>query len=69
MNTERLDDPDEWRKIPLLDKDTLRKLHDREFYENFCLPSDDGIAEYWRWGAPPAPRYSTRAAIMTSKPP
>ena len=50
VNTERLDDPDEWRKIPLLDKDTLRKLDDREFYENFCLPSDDGIAEYWRSG-------------------
>jgi phenylacetate-CoA ligase len=50
VNAERLDDPDEWRKIPLLDKDTLRKLDDREFYENFCLPSDDGIAEYWRSG-------------------
>jgi phenylacetate-CoA ligase len=50
VNAERLDDPDEWRKIPLLDKDTLRKLDDRKFYEGFCLPSDDGIAEYWRSG-------------------
>ena len=50
VNAERLDDPDEWRKIPLLDKDTLRKLDDRKFYEEFCLPSDDGIAEYWRSG-------------------
>ena len=50
VNAERLDDPDEWRKIPLLDKDTLRKLDDRKFYEDFCLPSDDGIAEYWRSG-------------------
>jgi phenylacetate-CoA ligase len=50
VNAERLDDPDEWRKIPLLDKDTLRKLDDRKFYRDFCLPSDDGIAEYWRSG-------------------
>ena len=50
VNAERLDDPDEWRKIPLLDKDTLRKLDDRKFYQDFCLPADDGIAEYWRSG-------------------
>src|ERR1700722_9213581 len=50
VNAERLDDPDEWRKIPLLYKDTLRKLDDRKFYEDFCLPSDDGVAEYWRSG-------------------
>jgi phenylacetate-CoA ligase len=50
VNAERLDDPDEWRKIPLLDMDTLRKLDDQKFYKDFCLPSDDGIAEYWRSG-------------------
>ena len=50
VNAERLDDPDEWRKIPLLDKDTLRKLDDLKFYQDFCLPADDGIAEYWRSG-------------------
>ena len=50
VNADRLDDPDEWRKIPLLDKDTLRQLDDRKFYEDFCLSSDDGIAEYWRSG-------------------
>lgn len=50
VNAERLDDPDEWRKIPLLDKDTLRKLDDQKFYQDFCLPADDGIAEYWRSG-------------------
>ncbi len=50
VDADRLDDPDEWRKIPILDKDTLRKLEDRKFYEEFCLPPDDGIAEYWRSG-------------------
>jgi phenylacetate-CoA ligase len=50
VNAERLDDPNEWRKIPILDKDTLRKVEDREFYEKFCIAPDDGIAEYWRSG-------------------
>jgi phenylacetate-CoA ligase len=50
VNADRLDDPDEWRKIPILDKETLRKLGDREFYEQFCLTPEDGIAEYWRSG-------------------
>ena len=36
--------------MPILDKETLRKLDDREFYESFCLTPDDGIAEYWRSG-------------------
>jgi phenylacetate-CoA ligase len=50
LNLERLDDPDEWRKIPILDKDTLRALSDTQFYTEFCLASHDGIAEYWRSG-------------------
>ena len=50
VNADRLDDPDEWRKIPILDKETLRKLEDREFYDKFCVAPDDGIAEYWRSG-------------------
>ncbi len=50
VNIERLDDPEEWQKLPILDKETLRKLDDRAFYEHFCLPADDGIAEYWRSG-------------------
>ena len=50
VNADRLDDPDEWRKIPILDKETLRKLEDREFYDEFCVAPDDGIAEYWRSG-------------------
>jgi phenylacetate-CoA ligase len=46
----RLDAPDEWRKIPILDKDMLRGLSDQEFYGAFCLTPEDGIAEYWRSG-------------------
>ncbi len=50
VNVDRLDDPDEWRKIPILDKETLRKLDHREFYDDFCIAPEGGIAEYWRSG-------------------
>jgi phenylacetate-CoA ligase len=50
LNLERLDDPDEWRRIPILDKDTLRGLSDAQFYNEFCIAKHDGIAEYWRSG-------------------
>jgi phenylacetate-CoA ligase len=50
IDATKLDDPAEWRKIPILDKDMLRSLGDREFYDGFCLAPPDGIAEYWRSG-------------------
>ena len=46
----RLDDADEWRRIPVLDKDMLRSLGDQRFYSEFCVKPADGIAEYWRSG-------------------
>ena len=50
IKVDRLDDADEWRRIPILDKDTLRALPDREFYSDFCIAPADGISEYWRSG-------------------
>ncbi len=50
INLDRLEDPDEWRKIPILDKDMLRALSDPQFYNEFCVPAADGICEYWRSG-------------------
>lgn len=50
LKLERLDDPDEWRRIPILDKDLLRALSDTQFYNEFCIAEHDGIAEYWRSG-------------------
>jgi phenylacetate-CoA ligase len=47
---DRLDDPEVWRCIPVLDKDTLRALPDAQFYSDFCLSDHDGIQEYWRSG-------------------
>src|SRR5260370_26994612 len=50
ISLDRLEDPDEWRKIPILDKDTLRALSDQQFYNEFCVPAADGVCEYWRSG-------------------
>jgi phenylacetate-CoA ligase len=47
---EKLEDPEVWRRIPILDKDMLRALTDAQFYGEFCLADHDGIAEYWRSG-------------------
>ena len=37
VNLEKLDDPDVWRRIPILDKDSLRALSDEQFYNEFCV--------------------------------
>lgn len=50
IDLHKLDDDAEWRKIPVLTKDMLRVLPDREFYNSFCIKPADGIAEYWRSG-------------------
>ena len=50
ISLQKLDEPEVWRSIPILDKDTLRTLTDQQFYGEFCLARHDGIAEYWRSG-------------------
>ena len=50
LSLDRLDDPEVWRSIPILDKDMLRAMSDAQFYGEFCLQEHDGIAEYWRSG-------------------
>jgi phenylacetate-CoA ligase len=50
VRLDRLDDPEEWRKIPILDKDMLRGVSEARFYNEFCIAPADGIAEYWRSG-------------------
>jgi len=46
LDLAQLDDPEVWRKIPILDKDTLRALSDEQFYGEFCHTGHDGVAEY-----------------------
>ena len=46
----KLDDPEEWSKIPILTKDELRAMSDERFYESFCTLDGQEICEYWRSG-------------------
>ncbi|MBL4758681.1 MAG: AMP-binding protein [Rhizobiales bacterium] len=50
INPDKLDDPEEWQKIPILDKDTLRQWSHEEFMTQICVAPKDQIAEYWRSG-------------------
>ena len=50
IDIDRLDDADEWRKIPILDKEGLRALPPKAFYEQFCIAPPGTIAEFWRSG-------------------
>src|SRR3954447_12271974 len=48
LNLENLDE--EWRRIPILEKDSLRALSDEQFYTEFCIGEHDGVSEFWRSG-------------------
>lgn len=50
IDTSKLDDPEEWRKIPILDKDQLRAMSTDYFYRDFCTAAAGDISEYWRSG-------------------
>ena len=50
INADKLDDPEVWSQIPILDKDTLRQYSHADFMENFCVAPSTEIAEYWRSG-------------------
>jgi len=50
INLEKLDDPAEWQKIPILHKEELRQLSAAEFYRDFCHAPKTDYAEYWRSG-------------------
>lgn len=50
INEDNLDDPEEWRKIPILTKDELRQISPDKFFTNFCHAPQSHIAELWRSG-------------------
>ena len=45
-----MDDPEEWRKIPILTKDELRQISPDRFFTDFCHAPQSHIAELWRSG-------------------
>ena len=50
IRADRLDDPEEWHKIPILDKDILRQFDHQQLSEQLCIAPRSQIAEYWRSG-------------------
>jgi phenylacetate-CoA ligase len=63
IDVRKLDDPEEWRKIPFLTKDELRKLSTDEFYGDFCIAGFDRAVEFWRsGGATGKPLFYPRSA-------
>ncbi|MCW5772586.1 MAG: phenylacetate--CoA ligase family protein [Rhodospirillaceae bacterium] len=50
IRADRLDDPEEWAKIPIIDKETLRRIPPERFMDEFCVAAPGDIAEYWRSG-------------------
>ena len=50
IDAAKLSDPEEWQKIPVIDKDTLRELSHADFMDQFCIAKREDIAEYWRSG-------------------
>ena len=50
IDEEKLDDPNEWNKIPILTKEELRKIKPEKFFSEFCHGPMDEIAELWRSG-------------------
>jgi phenylacetate-CoA ligase len=50
IREDQLDHPEEWAKIPIIDKETLRALGPTQFGEQFRIAKAGEIAEYWRSG-------------------
>ena len=50
IDLDRLDDPKEWSKIPILDKEMLRAIPPQDFLTHFCNAPRKDIAELWRSG-------------------
>lgn len=50
IDVSRLDDAEVWEQIPILDKETLRKLSHADFLDALCIVPRTEIAEYWRSG-------------------
>lgn len=50
IKLDKLDDPAEWQKVPILTKDELRVIPPGEFHDTFCIAPRSASIEYWRSG-------------------
>src|SRR5438874_7209187 len=59
----RLDEPDVWRRIPVLTKEDLRQIPPERFHDEFCIAPRSDVVEYWRsGGATGRPLFYPRSA-------
>ena len=50
LDIDRVTEPEEWAKIPILDKEQLRQMSSETFYEAFCINTRHEVTEFWRSG-------------------
>ena len=50
INSDHLDEPEEWAKVPIIDKETLREIGPEKFTDQFFIGESAHVAEYWRSG-------------------
>jgi phenylacetate-CoA ligase len=63
LDLDRLDEPDVWRRIPLLTKEDLRQIPPERFHDEFCIQPRTKVVEYWRsGGATGRPLFYPRSA-------
>jgi phenylacetate-CoA ligase len=63
VDLKRLDDPEVWRRIPVLTKEELRQIPPERFHDEFCIQPRTKVVEYWRsGGATGRPLFYPRSA-------
>ena len=63
LDLDRIDDPEVWRKIPILTKEDLRQIPPERFHDEFCIQPRTRVVEYWRsGGATGRPLFYPRSA-------
>src|SRR5436853_261695 len=63
LDLDRLDDPNVWRRIPVLTKEDLRQIPPERFHDEFCIQPRTKVVEYWRsGGATGRPLFYPRSA-------
>src|SRR5438132_13373695 len=63
LDLERLDNPEVWRKMPVLPKEGLRQIPPQRFHDEFCIQPRTRVVEYWRsGGATGRPLFYPRSA-------
>lgn len=50
LDLDNITEPEEWSKIPILDKEQLRSMEADVFYNDFCICSREDVSEFWRSG-------------------